>query len=64
MFCSLEERQIANVIAGRRLKGRENPSDVRTMKDRIDVEGPLYLRVLYKRLRAMVESFNGRVKCG
>jgi hypothetical protein len=62
VFFSLQERQIANVIAWRRLKGRENPSDVLTVKDRIDVEGPEYLRVLYKRLRAMVESFNGRVK--
>ena len=33
-----------------------------TVKDRIDVEGPEYLRVVYKHLRAMVESFNGRVK--
>lgn len=32
------------------------------MKDRIDVEGPEYLRVVYKRLRAMSESLNGRVK--
>ena len=62
VFCSLEARQIVNVIAWRRLRGRENPSDVLTVKDRIDVEGPDYLRVLYKRLRAMVESFNGRVK--
>jgi hypothetical protein len=35
---------------------------VLTVKDRIDVEGPEYLRVVYKRLRAMVESLNGRVK--
>jgi len=62
VFFSLEERQIAYIIAWRRLRSRENPSDVLTVKDRIDVEGPLYLRVLYKRLRAMVESFNGRVK--
>ena len=62
VFFSLQERQIANVIAWRRLRGHENPFDVLTVKDRIDVEGPEYLRVLYKRLRAMVESFNGRVK--
>jgi hypothetical protein len=62
VFSNLEERQIANVIAWRRLKGRVNPSDVLTVKDRIDVEGPLNLHVLYKRLRAMVESFKGRVK--
>jgi hypothetical protein len=62
VFCSLKERPIANIIAWRRLRGRENPSDVLTVKDRIDVEGPEYLRVVYKHLRAMVESFNGRVK--
>ncbi len=62
VFLSLEERHVANIIAWRRLKGRENPSNVLTVKDRIDVEGPSYLRVLYKRLRAMVEGFNGRVK--
>jgi hypothetical protein len=44
------------------LEGRENPTGVLTVKDRIDVEGPEYLRVVYKRLRAMVESLNGRVK--
>lgn len=32
------------------------------MKDRIDVEGPEYLRVVYKMLRAKSESLNGRVK--
>ena len=62
VFLGLQERQIANIIAWRRLRGRENPPDVLTVKDRIDVEGPENLRVLYKRLRAMVESFNGRVK--
>ena len=39
-----------------------NPPGVLTVKDRIDGEGPEYLRVVYKRLRAMVESLNGRVK--
>ncbi len=34
-----------------------------TVKDRIDVEGPEYKRVVYKRLRALVEGFIGRVKC-
>ena len=62
VFCSLKERQIANIIAWRRYEGHENPPDVLTVKDRIDVEGPEHLRVVYKRLRAMVESFNGRVK--
>jgi hypothetical protein len=62
VFDVLEARKIGNVIAWRRLKGRKNPSDVLTVKGRIDVEGPEHLRVLYKRLRAMVESLNGRVK--
>jgi len=62
VFDVLEARKIGNVIAWRRLKGRKNPSDVLTVKDRIDVEGPEHLRVVYKRLRAMAESLNGRVK--
>lgn len=39
-----------------------NPSDVLTVKDRIDVEGPDWKRVVYRRMRAMSESLNGRVK--
>ena len=35
--------------------------DVLTVKDRIDVEGPEWMRTVYKRLRAVVEGF-GRVK--
>ena len=62
VFDALEARKIGNVIAWRRLKSRKNPSDVLTVKGRIDVEGPEHLRVVYKRLRAMVESLNGRVK--
>lgn len=62
VFDALEARKIGNVIAWRRLKGRTNPSDVLTVKGRIDVEGPEHLRVIYKGLRAMVESLNGRVK--
>jgi hypothetical protein len=62
IFMLLESRKIRHVIAWRRLKGRENPSDVLTVKDRIDVEGPEWLRGIYKRLRAMSESVNGRVK--
>jgi hypothetical protein len=61
-FNGLETRRIGNVIAWRRLDGRVNPPDVLTVKDRIDVEGPEHLRVVYKRLRAMAESLNGRVK--
>ncbi|MFH1180295.1 MAG: transposase [Candidatus Bathyarchaeota archaeon] len=62
IFDALEARKIRHIIAWRRLKGRENPSDVLTVKDRIDVEGPEWLRVIYKRLRALSESVNGRVK--
>ena len=62
VFDSLKARKIGSIIAWRRLKGRVNPPDVLTVKDRIDVEGPEPLRVVYKRLRAMVESLNGRVK--
>jgi hypothetical protein len=36
--------------------------DVLTVKDRIDVESSEHLRVIYKGLRAMSESLNGRVK--
>src|SRR4030067_717556 len=62
VFDSLRARGIGNIIAWRRLKGRENPPDVLTVTDRIDVGGHEYLRVVYKHLRAMVESLNGRVK--
>jgi len=62
VFDGFKARKMASIIAWRRLKGRENPPDVLTVKDRIDVEGPEHLRVVYKELRAMVESLNGRVK--
>ncbi len=62
VFDALGSRKMSCVIPWRRLKGRENPSDVLSVKDRIDVEGPEHLRVVYKRLRAMSESLNGRVK--
>lgn len=62
VFDSLKARRINSIIPWRRLGGRVSPSDVLSVKDRIDVEGPEYLRVVYKRLRAMVESLNGRVK--
>ena len=32
------------------------------VRDRINVEGPEWKRIIYKRLRAVVEGFNGRVK--
>ena len=62
VFDVLNSRKISGVIPWRRLKGRENPSDVLSVKDRIDVEGPEHLRVVYKMLRAKSESLNGRVK--
>jgi hypothetical protein len=62
VFDSLKARKIGDVIAWRRLRGRKNPSDMLTVKGRIDVEGPEHLRVVYKRLRAMAESLNGRTK--
>ena len=62
VFQLLESLKIGCVIAWRRLKGRENPPDVLTVKDRIDVECPDWMRVIYKRLRAVVEGFNGRAK--
>ena len=37
-------------------------NDVHNIKDRIDVEGPEWKRVVYKRLRTLVEGFNGQVK--
>jgi hypothetical protein len=62
VFECLKARRITSIIPWRRLGNRVNPPDVLSVKDRIDVEGPEYLRVVYKRLRAMVESLNGRVK--
>jgi len=63
VFEALEDRRMAPLIAWRRMKSRENPADVLTVRDRIDVEGPEHKRVIYKRLRALVEGFIGRVKC-
>ena len=62
VFDILEARRMGGLIAWRRLRGRVNPSDVLSVKDRIDVEGPEHLRVVYKGLRAKAESLNGRVK--
>jgi hypothetical protein len=39
-----------------------NPPDVLSVKDRIYVESPEWKKAIYKRLRAVVEGFNGRVK--
>ena len=62
VFEGLRMKRIDHVIPWRRYEGRVIPPDVLAVKDRIDVEGPEYLRVVYKQLRAMVESLNGRVK--
>ena len=62
VFKLLESLKMSHIIARRRLKRRVNPPDVLTVKDRIDVEGPEWMRVVYKRLRAVVEGFNGRAK--
>jgi hypothetical protein len=62
VFDTLSSRKMDNVIPWRRLKGRENPQDVLSVKDRIEVEGPEHLRIVYKRLRSKSESLNGRVK--
>jgi hypothetical protein len=62
VFDAFEERKMGQIIVWRRMKGRVNPPDVLTVKDRIDVEGPDWKRAVYKRMRAMSESLNGRVK--
>jgi hypothetical protein len=62
VFDLLESLKISGIIAWRRLKGRENPPDVLTVKNRIDVEGPEWKKAIYKRLRSVAEGFNGRAK--
>jgi len=62
VFDALEARKMAPLVAWRSMKGRENPPDVLTVRDRIDIEGPEWMRAVYKRLRAVVEGFIGRVK--
>ena len=59
---AIEARKVAPLIAWRRMRGRENQPGALTIRDRIDVEGPEHKRVVYKRLRAVVEGFIGRVK--
>jgi len=63
LFGLLESRKLLHVIPWRRLKRRVNPSDVLSVKDRIDVEGPMHLRSVYHRLRAPAEGLFGRAKC-
>ncbi len=62
VLATLAMRKISSVIAWRHYEARENPSDVVTVKGRLDVEGPEHLRVIYKRLRSQSESLNGRMK--
>jgi hypothetical protein len=62
IFGLLESHKLMHVIPWRRLKRRVNPPDVLSVKDRIDVEGPEYLRCVYHRLRAPTEGLIGRVK--
>ncbi|MBW1669726.1 MAG: hypothetical protein JRJ66_17130 [Deltaproteobacteria bacterium] len=62
IFQLLDSLKIGHIIAWRKPKGRVNPPDVLTVRDRIDVEGPGWMRAVYKRLRAVVEGFNGRAK--
>jgi len=62
VFELLESLKVGHVIAWRKMKGRVNPPEVLSVKDRIDVEGPEWMRSIYKRLRAAAESFNGRAK--
>jgi hypothetical protein len=54
LFMLVESLKMSRIIAWRRLKGRVNPPDVLSVKDRIDVEGPEWMRTLYKRLRALM----------
>jgi hypothetical protein len=63
LFDALESRGLEHVIPWRRLKNRVIPSDVLSVKDRIDVEGPEHLRSVYHRLRAPNEGLFGRAKC-
>jgi hypothetical protein len=62
VFDFLDSLKIGHIIAWRRMKGRDNPPKALTVKDRIDVEGPEWKKRIYKRLRAVVEGFNGRAK--
>ena len=59
VFDALESRKMAHLIAWRRVKGRVSPADALTVRDRIDVEGPEWKRIIYKQLRAAVEGFIG-----
>jgi len=62
VFDSMESRKVGYVIARRRMRGRVNPPDVLTVKDRISVEGPERMCVVYRLLRSKAESLIERVK--
>jgi hypothetical protein len=62
VFQKLENRKIAHVIPWRKLKGRTNPPNVLTVKDKITVEGPEHLKIIYGRLRAAAEGFMSTLK--
>ena len=62
VFHMLKERKIRHLIPWRRLRGRKIPSGVLTVKNRIQVDGPEHMRVIFGRLRAVVESFISRLK--
>jgi hypothetical protein len=55
-------RKITHVIPWRKLKGRVNPTNVLTVKDKITVEGPEHLKIVYGRLRATAEGFISTLK--
>lgn len=57
-----ENRKIAHIIPWRKVRGRTNPPDVLTVKDKITVEGPEHLKVIYGRLRATAEGFISTLK--
>ena len=61
VFGLLEDLKVSHIVAWRRMKGRVNPPEVLSVKDRIDVEGPEHLRCVYHRLRARAEGLIGRV---
>ena len=63
IFSLLDDLKVSHFIAWRRLKGRVNPPDALSVKDRIDVEGPEWKRCIHKRLRSKAESLIGRARC-
>jgi len=62
VFHMLEQMKIRHLIPWRRLKGRNIPSGVLTVKNRIQVDGPEHMRVIFGRLRARVEGFISGLK--